>query len=334
MDAGVDEPPVVCPPGIFGTGRGLKGDYFDHQDLTSLKATRVDSSIDFDWGRPPDVDIPQAHFSVRWTGQVQPRFSGSYTFYTNSDDGIRLWVDNKQLIDHWSDHGGAEDSNLINLVGGQKYDLKVEYYNNLGGGQARLSWSSDCQLREVIPSTQLYFQAPACPAASIGMGTGVQGEYYDNEDLTNLKVTRTDPFIDFSWGQSPDPSIQSTTYSVRWTGQVQAKYSEFITFYTTSDDGVRLAINDKLVIDNWTVHGSVEDAATIQVMAGQKYNLRMEFFNEGGGATANLSWGSLCQTRETMPKTQLFPTYTGSDAGFPNDAGAEADVSRADGSGE
>jgi hypothetical protein len=241
-----------------------------------------------------------------------------------------LWVDNQQLIDHWSDHGGVEDSNVITLVGGQKYDLKVEYYNGIGGGTARLSWSSDCQLREVIPPSQLYFQAPACPAPSIGVGTGLNGEYYDNEDLTNLKLTRNDPLIDFDWGQPPDPSIEATTYSVRWTGQVQAKYTEFVTFYTTSDDGVRLAIDDKRVIDNWTEHGPVEDAATLQVMAGQKYNLRMEMFNRGGGATAKLSWGSLCQAKEIIPKAQFSPTYTGSDAGFlSGDGGTDAaDASR------
>jgi hypothetical protein len=310
-----DEPPIVCPPmGIEGTGRGLKAEYFADQNLTSLKVTRVDPMIDFDWGsRAPDVGVPEDHFSVRWTGQIQPRYSGTYTFYTTSDDGIRLWVDNKSVIDDWTDHGATEDMGTIDLVGGQKYDLKVEFYDGVVNALARFWWSSDCQFREIVPTSQLYFTEPVCMPASIGSGDGVKGEYYDNADLSDLKLTRTDSTIAFDWGDgtSPDPAVAAGTYSVRWTGQVQAKYTDNITFYTVTDDGVRLIVDDKVLIDNWTDHGVTEDAATIPLTAGQKYNLRLEFYNNGGSANARLSWGSQCQTKEIIPATQLMTTYTG-----------------------
>jgi len=100
--------------------------------------------------------------------------------------------------------------------------------------------------------------------------SGLTGEYYDNADLTNLKGTRVDPTVNFNWGSgSPDPSINAESFSVRWTGQVRADASETYTFYTTSNDGVRLWVNNQLVIDNWTSHAATENKGTIALQAGQ-----------------------------------------------------------------
>src|SRR5262249_41356394 len=97
------------------------------------------------------------------------------------------------------------------------------------------------------------FQTNLASPPAPSTGSGLTGQYYDNMDFTNLKLTRTDPTVDFDWGSgSPDASIGADTFSVRWTGQVQAPSSEIYTFTTTSDDGVRLWINGQLVIDNWT----------------------------------------------------------------------------------
>ncbi|UQZ87531.1 PA14 domain protein [Paenibacillus konkukensis] len=94
-------------------------------------------------------------------------------------------------------------------------------------------------------------------------GNGLKGEYYDNMDLTNLKVTRIDPEINFSWGEgAPAPSIGADTFSVRWTGKIVPRYSESYTFYMKSDDGVRVWINGQKVIDAWNDH-------TVYEIAGQ-----------------------------------------------------------------
>jgi PA14 domain len=323
-DAEVDTyvtPPPMCPADampVEGTGRGLKGEYFVGQDptvLTNLKVTRYDASVNFNWGqRAPEVGIPADHFSVRWSGQVQPRYSGAYTFYINSDDGARLTIGSTVVIDHFTDHGAMEDTGTpIELVGGQKYDIKLDYYENGGDALASLSWDSLCQPKEIIPPTQLYFADPVCAAPTVGTGTGVKGEYYDNQDLSSLVATHLAEGLDWNWAGAtlPDPAVAPGTYSVRWTGQVQAKRSESVTFYTTSDDGVRLFVDDVLVIENWTDHAAFEDAGTVTLVAGQKYNLRLEFYENGGGAQIKLSWASGCMPKETIPLVQLYPTYTG-----------------------
>ena len=85
---------------IQGTGNGLLGEYFNSTNLTNRVATRVDRTIQFDWqqGRAlPALGVD--NFSIRWTGQIEARFSENYTFTTSSDDGVRLWINDRLLID-------------------------------------------------------------------------------------------------------------------------------------------------------------------------------------------------------------------------------------------
>src|SRR6185295_1420017 len=128
---------------ISGNGTGLSGQYFDNMDFTAPKLTRIDATVNFDWGSgSPDASIGVDTFSVRWTGQIQPKFSETYTFYTNSVDGIRLSINGQQIINNWTDHAPTEDIGTITLSAGQKYDIQLEFYENGGGAVAKLLWSS------------------------------------------------------------------------------------------------------------------------------------------------------------------------------------------------
>jgi hypothetical protein len=137
---------------------------------------------------------------------------------------------------------------------------------------------------------------------------GLKAEYYDNQDLTNLKVTRTDPTVNFNWGTgSPDPAIGVDTFSARWTGQVKADHSETYTFYTTSNDGVRLWVNGQLVINNWTTHATTENSGTIALQAGRWYPVTLEYFEGSGNAVIALSYSSASVTKRIVPSTNLSP---------------------------
>jgi hypothetical protein len=143
--------------GYKGTTEGLKGEYYDNKDFTNLKLTRTDAMVNFDWGSSsPDSSIEAETFSVRWTGQVQPRYSETYTFYTTSNDGVRLWVNGKLVIDNWTEHTPTENSGTITLTSGQKYDIKMEYFEGSGTSVAKLLWSSPSQVKEIISQSQLY----------------------------------------------------------------------------------------------------------------------------------------------------------------------------------
>jgi hypothetical protein len=152
----------------------------------------------------------------------------------------------------------------------------------------------------------------AVPKQQIGTGTGLKGEYYDNPDFTNLKVTRVDPEVKFEWnGGEAAPGVAAETFSARWTGQIQAKSSETWTFYTNSDDGVRLWVNGKKLVDNWTDHAPTVDSGTIDLKAGEKVDLKLEFFQGGGPCCIILMWSSESQEQEVIPRTQLYPPAGG-----------------------
>ena len=137
--------------------------------------------------------------------------------------------------------------------------------------------------------------------ATFAETTGFTGQYYDNRDFTRLIITRSDPKIDFDWGTgAPGSGIAVDTFSVRWTGNVVAPLSETYRFYTVSDDGVRLWVNGTLVINNFTDHGPTENTADVALIAGQSYPIRMEFYENGGGAVARLHWSSPSTTRRPV----------------------------------
>jgi hypothetical protein len=154
--------PSVAPfirivPGGGAGGTGLNGEYYDNMNFTQRKLTRTDATVNFDWGTgSPNAAIGADTFSVRWTGQVQPQFSQTYTFYTRTDDGVRLWVNGQLLVDKWIDQGPTEWSGTIALTANTKYNFQVDYYENGGGAVAQLSWSSSSTPKAIIPQSRLF----------------------------------------------------------------------------------------------------------------------------------------------------------------------------------
>ena len=245
---------------------------------------------------------------------MQPLYSETYRFYTLSDDGVRLWVNGQLLINNWTDHPTTENSSTIALTAGQKYDVKLEYYDHTRNAVAKLLWSSTSQTKQPIPQSQLFGSSPAATpansgsaAATPGSGTGLTGSYFNTTNLSGPALTRTDPTVNFEWGASPPAAgVGADNFSVRWAGQVQPLYSETYRFYTLSDDGVRLWVNGQLLINNWTDHPTTENSSTIALTAGQKYDVKLEYYDHTRNAVAKLLWSSTSQTKQPIPQSQLF----------------------------
>ncbi len=141
------------------------------------------------------------NYSVRWTGQIKAPASGSYAFTTLSDDGVRLWVNGKPLVDDWTGHGTTEDRGTTVLQAGQRYDVTMEYFQGAGGATARLLWAGPGTPKAVIPATALY---PSAKAARPG---GLTGRYYNGTDLKDFAGTALDPTIDFNWDAAPPAAL-------------------------------------------------------------------------------------------------------------------------------
>ncbi len=147
---------------------GLIGEYFDLgdavEDFPKIPADRkptikrVDKNIDF---RSTESTFPgtklQSHFAIRWTGKIKAPKDGKYTFYLESDDGSRLLIDGKQVVDNGGLHEMREDEGAVELKAGD-HEITVDYFenDNDGGAGCVLSWKTAGIMREVVPATALF----------------------------------------------------------------------------------------------------------------------------------------------------------------------------------
>jgi beta-glucosidase len=148
---------LLSPPNEPGK-EGLLGEYFTNEDLRGEPSVRrIDTTVNFDWGeRGPAPGIGADSFSVRWTGSIHVTESGTFAFSVSTDDGVRFYIKNQLLIDNWTQH--AEEVRSVNytMEAGKSYNIKMEYYQNLGGAVARLGLAkpSENKLPGVIALAQ------------------------------------------------------------------------------------------------------------------------------------------------------------------------------------
>lgn len=239
-----------------------KGEYFANQNLSGSPALTIDNvQINFNWGTgSPDPSIPSTHYSVRWT-RNQFFNAGTYQFTATADDGIRVWVGGTLLIDQWRDQPPSTYTASITLAAGT-WPLRVEYYQNGGGAVAIVSWSS------VSPS-----------------GSSWTGQYFSNPSLSGFPVfVRSDPAVNFDWGTSgPGGGISPVNFSVKWDSAQSVPSTAFYTVYVTVDDGVRIWVDGRLIIDQWHDQPPSAFASTAYLTAGL-HNWHIEYYQHLGGA--------------------------------------------------
>ena len=160
--------------GVTRGTEGLKGEYY-HATISAnewqdLVLTRIDPMVDFDWGTgsPEPGIVNSDNFTVRWTGTIEAPTSETYTFHTQANDGVRLWLNNELIIDTWTwsktwqvtqppiEFGSGD----IALTAGQQYEIKLEYYENGDNAMCKLSWSTPTLTQEIIPSRYLSVERP------------------------------------------------------------------------------------------------------------------------------------------------------------------------------
>jgi len=136
--------------------------------------------------------------------------------------------------------------------------------------------------------------------------SGLKGEYYKG-DLKTPVLTRTDPGINFDWGaDSPDTKVPADDFSARWTGEFEVPFTSDWTFTASCNDWVRLWVNDQLLFDKWGEQSGVEWIGTINLVAGQKYSIVMEYYVGSNQAYAKLYWNSPSWLSPYQPK-QIIP---------------------------
>lgn len=291
-------PPGPSPAPLLPLGRGLRAEYFEGTELARPRVARVDAFLDFHWGiRPPDPAVAAGPWSARWSGALRPRLSGRHALHVAADDGCRLWIDERLVLDHWREQTRTERSAEVELAAERDVAIRLEYFNRPGPGSLRLSWTEPGRPRELVPPDVL-FPAPAG-------GNGLKAEIFDGLEAPTPALTRVDPLVDFAWGLGgPGPT---DNFRVVWSGALAPRRSGPMSLSVVSDDGCRLWIDGRLVIDDWSVRGAAERSASVELSEGRRVPIRLEYFDRVSTARCSLYWSGPEQPRELIPASCLYP---------------------------
>jgi hypothetical protein len=244
--------------------------YWNNMSLSGTAVLqRSEANLDHDWGAgsPAPGTVNADQFSARWTRYIDFT-AGNYRFAATADDGIRVWLDGTLIINDWSDHP-VRTATAERTVTAGHHLITVEYYENGGLATARLTWE------------------PVTPI------TNWRGEYFNNISLSGTPaLVRDDAQINFNWGSgSPAPgTINSDGFSVRWTRNLNLPAGNY-RFSATVDDGVRLWVNNHLLIDAWQIQAVRTYSGDIY-LSGGAVPVKMEYYENAGLAVAQLTWST------------------------------------------
>ncbi len=247
-----------------------RAEYYDNNSLSGApKLVLFDPALDHDWGfGSPAPEIPPDYFSARYT--ITRHFEkGTYLFFLTADDGARVWLDGKLIIDAW-DVGFKKRQAKIYLDASNDHEIQVAYFENTGKAVVKLSWdvlASDDQI--------------------VGAWTG---QYFINPNLAGTPaVTRQDGAINFDWNSgAPDPKITRDNFSIRWTRKIYLKGGVY-RFRIQHDDGMRLYVDGKIFYDSWYDQSVTYQIRDVPIKGGLR-TFTVEYYDHVGNAVAYVSF--------------------------------------------
>ena len=185
--------------------------------------------------------------------------------------------------------------------------------------------------RATLANTVAPGLAVAFTYSNVAAGTGLQATYWNNRDFNGSPLlTRIDPTVNFIYDLgSPDPLVPADNFAARWTGRLRPRFNETYTLSVRSDDGSRIFLDGRLIVGNWFDQGPTERGATVTLDSSRDYDLVVEFYEGGFGASVELFWQSPSQPRQIIPQSALFPTRTFTTVRTWAGVGADTNLNRA-----
>ena len=259
------KPPASTPwRGLYWTNRDLAG---------SPKFVRNVARIDMNWGNggPPDLGVVD-NFSIRWA-RTQYFPGGRYFFHVRSKDSVRLLVDGQMVIDEWHDNGHPTSYTAEGNLSRGNHRLQVDYYNHTGPAEVQLQIEP---IGGVVPPDPV----PGDWSA----------RYWNNKRLQGDPVWTTSyRDIVFDWGRgSPKPGVSADFFSARYVGDFHFSDGKW-RFYATVDDGVRIWLDDTLIMDEWRMQSRTTFYSDVDIPEGT-HRVKIEFFENTGAALLKVLW--------------------------------------------
>lgn len=313
-DPSMTMPSVVVPSDYVS---GLNAVYYDTKDMANSSAKKLETQV----GNPhfnyqyesPDPTIDKDTFSIQFTGYIHPDTKGSYTFYTYSDDGVRLLVNGNSIIDRLEDISlEFTQGTPIDLDSETYYPFELTYFENYLNSTMILFYECNGEFGMVPDSwffsdttmeTKYFNEVSA-------LGNGLNISYYNSVN----GPTSSDPaaataigLIDMAVRDgSPDPAVQKDKFSALFEGYIEAPYTETLFLEFTVDDGIRVYVDGNLLIDEWGNHSN--DVFTLKFDAENaiRYKIRVEYYEDEGSATCSMQWYSASFDAEVVPLKYLY----------------------------
>jgi len=273
------------------TSYKLTSSKYARSDMMNLNFT-IKNIGDITWCFYTETGLTKSDSSGAWPGKFNSLAAGfslsdSLTYQISCSDPLGSWSGFIHTYTDYSKYGGWK------VWGTPSYSFEVVECLN----------DQDCV--NCVGSDYACNSTNRCNKKLAITAGGLKGEYYDNINFTNLKITRTDPIINFSWGSnSPDPSMGVDTFSVRWQGYVKADYAETYTFYVTTDDGSRIWIDNNLIINSWINQQATERSGTI-TLTKDWHTIKYDYYENTSSATAKLSYSSPSVSKRIIPSDHL-----------------------------
>ncbi len=272
---------AVAPCAAVVPADRWKGEYFNNPDLSGKPALARDEGegvLNFVWGlKGPDsncgIDID--NFSARWTRTASFN-QGVYRFTISADDGVRVFVDRQLRFERWVDQTTTHTFDVELTTG--NHQITIEYYERWGSAVLKFAWQ----------------QNPCFPMVDPGHW---RGEYFNNPDLNGRPVMVRDDgdgFLDFNLGgKSPSGEcpVNADDFSVRWSRKLILAAGLY-RLSATGDDGVRLSVNGRRLIDQWRNQQRTTHTVDIYLRDGN-HRVVLEYYNHTGEAVAQLSWQTI-----------------------------------------
>jgi hypothetical protein len=264
-----------------------KAEYFPNIDLEGdpgMKERLDTLSVNWGTGSPGEWFNPN-WFSARFTRDLSLA-AGAYQFSARAEGGVRLWVDGYPVIDQWHETDKTTYTGLV-TVGAGSHQVEVNYMETHGNASIKVTW-------------QPY----------VAKFTGWKGEYYATADLSGVPIlVRDDQVIDFNWSDgAPATGLPSDFFSVRWTRSLYLSPAGYYRFTITADDGVRLWVDDKSLLDEWHRADSQTYYVDVYLAAGT-HAVKLEYYDHTGYSSIRMTW-------QHANTTQTQAIVDDADAGF------------------